>query len=54
MAAQWLNLRRFLDEHPDDELAPALRHELSTAPLEYVTHQRPYLGWGVLALVRRP
>ena len=54
VAAQWLNLRRFLDEHPDDELAPALRHELSTAPLEYVTNQRPYLGWGVLALVRRP
>jgi SAM-dependent methyltransferase len=54
VAAQWLNLRRFLDEHPDDELAPSLRHELSTAPLEYVTHQRPYLGWGVLALVRRP
>ena len=53
VAAQWLNVRRFLDEHPDDELAPALRHELSTAPLEYVTNQRPYLGWGVLALVRR-
>ena len=53
VAAQWLNLRRFLDEHPDDELAPSLRHELSTAPLEYVTNQRPYLGWGVLALVRR-
>ncbi|KQY22063.1 hypothetical protein ASD16_15565 [Cellulomonas sp. Root485] len=54
VAAQWLNVRRFLDEHPDDELAPSLRHELSTAPLEYVTNQRPYLGWGVLALVRRP
>lgn len=54
VAAQWLNVRRFLDEHPDDELAPAFRHELSTAPLEYVTNQRPYLGWGVFALVRRP
>lgn len=54
VAAQWLTLRRFLDEHPDDELAPAFRHELSTAPLEYVTNQRPYLGWGVLALIRRP
>ena len=53
VAAQWLNVRRFLDEHPDDELAPSLRHELSTAPLEYVTNQRPYLGWGVFALVRR-
>ncbi|MBO3102365.1 SAM-dependent methyltransferase [Cellulomonas fengjieae] len=54
VAAQWLNLRRFLDEHPDDELATAFREELSTAPLDYVTNQRPYLGWGVLALMRRP
>lgn len=53
VAAQWLNVRRFLDEHPDDPLAPAFREELSTAPLEYVTYQRPYLGWGVLALVKR-
>ena len=54
VAAQWLNLRRFLDEHPDDPLAPAFREELSTAPLHYVTYQRPYLGWGVLALAKRP
>jgi SAM-dependent methyltransferase len=54
VAAQWLNVRRFLDEHPDDPLAPAFREELSTAPLEYVTYQRPYLGWGVLALAKRP
>ena len=54
VAAQWLNLRRFLDEHPDDPLAPAFRDELSTAPLRYVTYQRPYLGWGVLALAKRP
>lgn len=53
VAAQWLNMRRFLDEHPDDPLAPAFREELSTAPLAYVTYQRPYLGWGVLALVKR-
>ena len=54
VAAQWFNLRRFLDEHPDDPLAPAFREELSTAPLHYVTYQRPYLGWGVLALAKRP
>ena len=54
VAAQWLNIRRFLDEHPDDELAPAFREELSTAPLDYVTNQRPNLGWGVFALIRRP
>jgi SAM-dependent methyltransferase len=54
VAAQWLNVRRFLDEHPDDPLAPAFREELSTAPLRYVTYRRPYLGWGVLALAKRP
>ncbi|WP_456844957.1 methyltransferase domain-containing protein [Cellulomonas sp. P5_C6] len=54
VAAQWLNVRRFLDEHPDDPLAPAFREELSTAPLQYVTYRRPYLGWGVLALAKRP
>ncbi|WP_421742934.1 SAM-dependent methyltransferase [Cellulomonas sp.] len=54
VAAQWLNLSRFLDEHPDDPLAPAFRDELTSAPLDYVTNQRPYLGWGVLAVVRRP
>ena len=52
-AAQWLTTRRFLDEHPDDELAPTLRAELDTAPVEHVSYQRRYLGWGVFALMRR-
>ncbi len=52
-AAQWLTTRRFLDEHPDDELAPALRAELDTAPVEHVSYQRRYLGWGVFALMKR-
>ena len=52
-AAQWLTTRRWLDESPDDELAPQLRAELDTAPLEHVTYQREYLGWGVFALMRR-
>lgn len=53
VAAQWLTLRRFLDEHPDDELTPQLRAELDTAPLRHVRYSREYLGWGVFALIRR-
>jgi SAM-dependent methyltransferase len=52
-AAQWLTTRRWLDEHPDDELAPQLRAELDTAAWRHVTYQRTYLGWGVFALMRR-
>ena len=54
VAAQWRNLRAWLDDNPGDEQAPSLRAELDAAPLTYVTLQRPYLGWGVLALRRRP
>jgi SAM-dependent methyltransferase len=52
-AAQWLTTRRFLDEHPNDELAADMRAELDTAPLRHVTYQREYLGWGVFALMKR-
>jgi SAM-dependent methyltransferase len=51
--AQWLNLRRWLDANPDDELTPQLRAELDKAPLLHVTYQREYLGWGVFALIDR-
>ncbi|MGP4096136.1 SAM-dependent methyltransferase [Nonomuraea sp. KM90] len=53
-AAQWLNVRRWLDRHPDDELAGELRAELATAPVRHARYQREYLGWGVFALMRRP
>lgn len=53
VAAQWLNLRRFIDAHPDDEIVPELRAELDTAPGTYVRYQRRYLGWAVFALIRR-
>ena len=52
-AAQWLNVRTWLDANPDDELAAELRAELTRAPLEYVRHERHLLGWGVFALMRR-
>ncbi|MEU5615109.1 methyltransferase domain-containing protein [Streptomyces sparsogenes] len=52
-AAQWLNIRRWLDRHPEDELAAELRAELSTAPARYARYEREYLGWGVFALMSR-
>ncbi|MGJ6980402.1 SAM-dependent methyltransferase [Aestuariimicrobium soli] len=53
VAAQWLNLRRFIDAHPGDELVPELRLELDTAPANYARYQRRFLGWGVLAMMKR-
>jgi hypothetical protein len=52
-AAQWLSIRRFLDDNPDDELAGELQDELRTAPLRHVRYQRAWLGWGVFALMPR-
>jgi ubiquinone/menaquinone biosynthesis C-methylase UbiE len=52
-AAQWLNVRRWIDANPDDELVPEMRAELHSAPLRHVRYQREYLGWGVFALARR-
>lgn len=52
-AAQWLNLRRWLDANPDDELAADVRRELTEDPIRYARYQREYLGWGVFALIRR-
>ncbi|MFE3399715.1 SAM-dependent methyltransferase [Streptomyces anulatus] len=52
-AAQWLNLRRWLDAHPDDELAAEVRTELDIEPARYARYQREYLGWGVFALMAR-
>ena len=52
-AAQWRNIKTFLDARPDDELAPAFREELDREPLAYTTYRREHLGWGVFALMRR-
>ena len=53
VAAQWLNIRRWLDGNPGDELAGQLRAELATSPARYARYQREYLGWGVFALMDR-
>ncbi|MGW7066775.1 SAM-dependent methyltransferase [Streptomyces sp. NPDC054855] len=52
-AAQWLNLRRWLDQNPDDELAAEVRAELTTDPARYTRYEREYLGWGLFALMGR-
>ncbi|MFC9846096.1 SAM-dependent methyltransferase [Streptomyces sp. NPDC060223] len=52
-AAQWLSIRRWLDDNPDDDLAPEMREELTTAPARHARYQREYLGWGVFALMNR-
>ncbi|MET8712190.1 SAM-dependent methyltransferase [[Kitasatospora] papulosa] len=52
-AAQWLNLRRWLDRNPEDELAAEVRAELTAEPARYTRYQREYLGWGVFALMAR-
>lgn len=52
-AAQWLNMRRWLDGNPDDELAAQVRAELTAEPVRYTRYQREYLGWGVFALMAR-
>jgi SAM-dependent methyltransferase len=59
-AAQWLTLRRWLDAHPDDELASEVRAELAEGPARYARSTREHVGWGVFALrgtagdLRRP
>jgi SAM-dependent methyltransferase len=53
VAAQWLSTRRWLDAHPDDELAGQMRAELTTAAARYARYRREYLGWGVFALMDR-
>jgi len=52
-AAKWLTLRRWLDDHPDDELANEVRARLTSEPERYAAYAREYLGWGVFALMAR-
>jgi SAM-dependent methyltransferase len=49
---QWLNVRRWLDANPGDDLWSQLRDELDQAPADHVIC-REHLGWGVFALMHR-
>jgi len=52
-AAKWLTMRRWLEANPEDELAEAVRAQLTSEPERYATYTREYLGWGVFALMAR-
>ena len=52
-AAKWLTMRRWLDANPADELAQAVRAQLTAEPKRYAATTREYLGWGVFALMPR-
>lgn len=52
-AAKWLTMRRWLEAHPDDELASEVRAQLNSEPVRYAAYTREYLGWGVFALMLR-
>lgn len=52
-AAKWLTMRRWLEAHPDDELAGEVRAQLTSEPARYAAYTREYLGWGVFALMPR-
>jgi SAM-dependent methyltransferase len=49
-AAQWWQLRRWLDEHPDDPRAEQVRGFRDEVRRGHLAHQRRYLGWGVFVL----
>lgn len=52
-AASWMNLRRWLDEHPGDEFAPTVRKSLDRSVRNHTHFQREHLGWGVFVLKAR-
>jgi SAM-dependent methyltransferase len=53
VAAQWLSIRRWLDENPGDDMAPEMRAELTSAPAAYARYRREYMGWGIFVLLAR-
>lgn len=53
VAAQWLTVRRWLEDNPGDELADQMRADLAASQLHHTRYQRDFLGWGVFALMRR-
>jgi hypothetical protein len=52
-APQWLNIRRWLDANPEDELYDELRAQLTAGPARFARYRREYLGWGVFVLMNR-
>src|SRR5262245_39089552 len=42
VAAQWLNIRGWLDANPSDDLAADMREELASSPARHVRYRREY------------
>jgi hypothetical protein len=53
VAAQSLNVRRWIDANPDDDLAGEMRAEPTVAPARHARYQCEYLGWAAFALMDR-
>lgn len=53
VAAQWRNIREFIDANPEDALVPEFLEELQSSPITHTKYVREYLGWGVFALKPR-
>jgi hypothetical protein len=49
-ASQWLNVARWLDEHPNDPEADDVRRTRDASRRKYLEYERQYLGWGVFIL----
>ena len=49
-AAQWWNVQEWLQEHPDDPDAPAMRVHLDDRRRDHLAWRRRSLGWGVFVL----
>ena len=52
-AAQWLSMRSWPDENPQDDLADEVRTKLRAEPALYARYTRQYVGWGAFALRQR-
>ncbi len=52
-AAQWLTMRKWLEENPGDDFVKEVREKLTSEPARYAAYTREYLGWGVFALMKR-
>lgn len=48
--SQWLNVARWLDEHPEDPDAHDVREIRDHSRRSYLEHGRHHLGWGVFVL----
>lgn len=49
-AMQWMSTFDWLEQHPDDPDAPALRRWIRDNRWAYLTYGRRYFGWGIFVL----